>query len=230
MDQGSGGSDDVKDPGDPCVHIGERYRLRTETAEPEATDGPPGAARTQDRPMKPHVLPDHLAPGLTAIFVGTAAGEASARRGHYYAGPGNEFWQLLADAGLTPEFLGPERDAEVLAHGLGLTDVAKHRSGNDAVLAARDFDVDALVAKVARHRPVWVAFTSKGAAQVVSRALGRGRFVSVGRQAWTIGASRVFVLPSPSGSNRSPAVLEGKASRLDWYREFREVMQATRSA
>jgi TDG/mug DNA glycosylase family protein len=180
--------------------------------------------------MKPHVLPDYLAPGLTAIFVGTAAGVASARRGHYYAGPGNEFWQLLADAGLTPESLGPERDGEILAHGLGLTDVAKHRSGNDAVLAAPDFDVDALVAKLERHRPAWVAFTSKGAAEVVSRALGHGRSVSLGRQAWTIGRAKVFVLPSPSGSNRNPAVLEGRANRLEWYREFREAMRATRPA
>lgn len=177
--------------------------------------------------MKPHVLPDHLAPGLTAILVGTAAGEASARRGHYYAGPGNAFWQLLADAGLTPEFLGPDRDAEILLHGLGLTDVAKHRSGNDGVLAASDFDVEALVAKVVRYQPRWVAFTSKGAAQVVSRALGHGRSVALGRQPWTIGKAKVFVLPSPSGSNRNPAVLEGKASRLDWYREFRDAIATT---
>ncbi len=174
--------------------------------------------------MKAHVLPDHLAPGLVAVFVGTAAGDASARRGHSYAGPGNEFWRLLADSGLTPAFLGPDRDAEILAHGFGLTDVAKHRSGNDAVLVADDFDVPALVAKIERFAPAWVAFTSKGAAGVVSRALGHGRAVSLGRQPWTIGRSKVFVLPSPSGSNRSPAVLEGKATRLDWYRAFSRVI------
>ena len=182
------------------------------------------------RLTEPHVLPDHLAPGLTAILVGTAAGEASARRGHYYAGPGNAFWRLLADAGLTPEFLGPDRDAEILLHGLGLTDVAKHRSGNDAVLAAPDFDVEALVGKVERHNPAWVAFTSKGAAQVVSRALGHGRLVALGRQAWTIGAANVFVLPSPSGSNRNPAVLEGRPNRLAWYREFRDASAEPRHA
>lgn len=172
----------------------------------------------------PHVLPDHLAPGLVAVLVGTAAGDASARRGHYYAGPGNELWRLLADAGLTRGFLGPERDAEILDHGLGLTDVAKHRSGNDADLVAGDFDVPALVAKVERFAPAWVAFTSKGAATVVSRGLGHGRDVRLGRQAWTIGRSRVFVLPSPSGANRGTAHLEGRASRLDWYRELRRAI------
>jgi TDG/mug DNA glycosylase family protein len=173
--------------------------------------------------MRPHVLPDYLADGLVAVFVGTAAGDASARRGHYYAGPGNEFWQLLADARFTPELVGPEHDAELVAHGFGLTDIAKHRSGNDNVLGATDFDVPALVAKVERFAPAWVAFTSKGAATVVSRSLGHGRAVSLGRQPWTIAGARVFVLPSPSGSNRNPAILEGKTSRLDWFREFRRV-------
>jgi double-stranded uracil-DNA glycosylase len=176
--------------------------------------------------MKGHILPDHLAANLVAVFVGTAAGDASARRGHYYAGPGNEFWRFLADSGLTPELLGPDRDAEILAHGFGLTDVAKHRSGNDDVLGAGDFDVPALVAKVERDRPAWVAFTSKGAARVVSRALGHGREVSLGRQRWTIGGASVFVLPSPSGSNRNPAFLEGEASRLDWFLAFRQAATA----
>jgi TDG/mug DNA glycosylase family protein len=177
--------------------------------------------------VKPIVLPDHLATGLVAVFVGTAAGDASARRGHYYAGPGNALWRLLADAGLTPELLGPERDVEILGHGFGLTDVAKLRSGNDDTLRADDFDVPAFVARIERFRPAWVAFTSKRAASVVAQALGHGRAVALGRQAWTIGASRVFVLPSPSGSNRNPAVLEGKASRLDWYRDLRRAIDET---
>jgi TDG/mug DNA glycosylase family protein len=179
-------------------------------------------------PMKPEMLPDYLAHGLAAIFVGTAAGDTSARRGHYYAGPGNEFWQFLADARLTQELLGPDRDAEILAHGFGLTDIAKHRSGNDDVLATGDFDVPAFVAKVEHFGPAWVAFTSKGAAEVVSRALGHGRSVSLGRQRWTIAGVRVFVLPSPSGSNRNPAFLEGKPTRVDWFHALRRSIAVDR--
>ncbi len=172
--------------------------------------------------VKPHVLPDYLGPGLRAIFVGTAVGEASARRGHYYAGPGNEFWELLFDSRLLPEFLGSDRDAEILNYGFGLTDIAKGRSGNDNVLSGSDFDVPAFADKVEGNQPTWVAFTSKGAAAIVSRNLGHGRVVSLGLQGWSIAGSRVFVLPSPSGSNRDPAVLEGKATRLDWFRAFRQ--------
>jgi len=41
------------------------------------------------------VLPDYLAPGLKVVFCGTAVGEQSAARGHYFAGRGNDFWRLL---------------------------------------------------------------------------------------------------------------------------------------
>ena len=168
-----------------------------------------------------HVLPDYLAPGLRAVFVGTAAGHVSAARGHYYAGPGNEFWRYLADAGLTPLYLGPERDAEILAFGLGPTDLVKLRAASrDADLARSDFDVSALVAKVERFAPGWVAFHGKTSAVEVARALGYGRRVALGAQSWRIGPAQVYVLPSASGANRSTANLDGKASRLEWFREF----------
>jgi len=37
----------------------------------------------------PRTLPDLLRPGLDLVFVGINPGETSARRGHYYANPGN---------------------------------------------------------------------------------------------------------------------------------------------
>lgn len=44
------------------------------------------------------MLPDLLRPGLRVVFIGTAAGAASARAGAYYAGPGNQFCLRLAEA------------------------------------------------------------------------------------------------------------------------------------
>lgn len=41
------------------------------------------------------VPPDLLAPHLRLVFCGTAAGNVSAARGAYYAGPGNQFWPIL---------------------------------------------------------------------------------------------------------------------------------------
>ena len=53
------------------------------------------------------VLPDVLAPGLRAVFCGTAAGTKSAIAGAYYAGPGNKFWPTLHAIGLTPRRFAP---------------------------------------------------------------------------------------------------------------------------
>jgi len=82
-----------------------------------------------------YVLPDVLGPGLAVVFCGTAAGAESARRGAYYAGPGNAFWHTLYHVGLTPRQLQPEEYRLVGQFGLGLTDLAKHAAGADAVLS-----------------------------------------------------------------------------------------------
>ena len=172
-----------------------------------------------------HALPDYLVPNLRAVLVGTAAGERSAAIGHYYAGAGNEFWVLLHASGLTPELLGPERDAEILRYGLGLTDIAKFRAASrDDLLASGDYDVAGFVAKVERNRPGWVAFHGKTSAKEVARALRRAREVSLGRQEWDVGGSPVFVLPSSSASNRDPNRLEGKPSRLAWFEAFAKLL------
>lgn len=116
------------------------------------------------------ILPDYLAPGLDIVFCGTAAGTASARRGHYYAGPGNRFWPLLAETGLTPHRLRPEDDHLLPGLGLGLTDLAKTASGADAAIPATAYDPAGLFARLAPLRPLALAFTSLTAARL---ALGR---------------------------------------------------------
>lgn len=167
------------------------------------------------------ILPDYLAPGLRVVFCGTAAGEKSAERGHYYAGPGNEFWKLLFESGLTGPPLTPEDDSRVNEFGIGLTDLAKLvASSSDAGLRSY-YDVEGFTQKIETFKPGWVAFHGKEAAKVVSRAAGAGRDVRLGRQAWSVGGRPVFVLPSASGSNRDPRILEGKPSRLEWFAELR---------
>ena len=72
-----------------------------------------------------HVLDDILRPGLNVVFCGTAVATASAKRGHYYAGRGNKFWELLHTAGFTPIQLRPEDDISLLDYGIGITDLVK---------------------------------------------------------------------------------------------------------
>lgn len=144
-----------------------------------------------------HVLPDVLQPGLALVFCGTAAGRRSAADRAYYAHPGNLFWRALFEAGLTPRRLAPAEFALLLHSGIGLTDLAKHHVGNDDELPRDAFDVPALLGKLETYQPQRLAFTSKHAARA---ALGRA--IDYGPQAATLGNTRLFVLPSPSGQAR----------------------------
>ncbi len=152
------------------------------------------------RPSEPSqaaVLPDVIAPGLTVLFCGSAAGRVSAAVGAYYAGPGNRFWPVLHRVGLTPRRLEPAEFAEIARYGLGLTDLCKTASGADRELPGAADDPEELRNKVLRYAPKILAFVGKRPARALL-----GRPVGFGLQAETIGRTRIFVLPSPSGAAR----------------------------
>jgi TDG/mug DNA glycosylase family protein len=162
------------------------------------------------------VLPDILATGLRVVFCGTAVGEQSAVRGHHYAGPGNDFWQLLFETGLTPRRLPPEDDTTLPRYGVGLTDLVKDiAQSHDRGLV---YDVASFTDKVSTYRPAWVAFTSKEAGKAAAKALGHP-VPALGAASWSIAQSGVFVLPSPSGANRRKNY-DGRATRIEWWQEL----------
>ncbi len=149
------------------------------------------------RRIEPHILPDVLETGLALVFCGTAAGKRSAAEHAYYAHPGNLFWRALFDAGLTPRLLLPAEFPQLPDYSIGLTDLAKRHAGNDNELPSDAFNVPALTAKIEHHAPRLLAFTSKNAARATL-----GHAVGYGLQGETIGTTRLFVLPSPSGQAR----------------------------
>jgi double-stranded uracil-DNA glycosylase len=147
------------------------------------------------------ILRDCLAPDLDVVFCGTAAGNRSAERGHYYAGAGNKFWPTLYAVGLTSLCLTPNEDFRVLEFRIGLTDLVKHHSGNDGSLAHDMYDVAGFEERILEFAPRYVAFNGKESAAVY---LGKKtRCVPYGLlQEHKIGQTRIFVLPSTSGSAR----------------------------
>jgi double-stranded uracil-DNA glycosylase len=165
------------------------------------------------------VLHDLLRPGLTVVFCGTAVATASADRGHYYSGPGNKFWQLLHDAGFTPVRIRPEDDATLPEYGVGITDLVKDvAQSHDRGL---DFGGTATVAAhIVAATPDWVAFNGQtaGRAAVSQLGLARKKDIRLGEQPWSIGTSRVFVLPSSSGANATMPYAE----KLTWWRRLYE--------
>jgi double-stranded uracil-DNA glycosylase len=173
------------------------------------------------------MLPDYLEDNLAVVFVGTSVATASATRGHYYGGPGNKFWELLWEAGLTGErILSPEQDAWVLRYGIGLTDVVKSlAASSDSLLKSTDYDVAGFLVKVAAFNPRVVAFNGKEAARRVSRHL-REPEPTLGPSDVVLGSSRVFVLPSSSGANADRRNLAPKSSKAEWWRELGDLVRS----
>jgi TDG/mug DNA glycosylase family protein len=143
------------------------------------------------------VLPDVLVPGLEIVFCGNAAGKVSARRGAYYAGPGNYFWPVLHEVGLTAVLLAPEEFRRLPEFGLGLTDACKSRFGSDAEVGTRHHDPARLEQAINEVAPVNLAFVGKRAAQIAL-----GRHVDYGPQTEPFAGAKAWVLPSPSGLAR----------------------------
>jgi len=166
-------------------------------------------------------LPDHLAPDLDVVLVGINPGVRSAAKGHHFAGPGNRFWALLADSGLTPRKFRFEEDGELLEHGIGLTNIVARTSRSSADLGPSDYEEGRriLVYKMARYRPRAVGLVGVTVLRALWPALSSARppgKVACGLRPETLGSSVLFVLPNPSGRNAHYAYDE----MLGFWREL----------
>lgn len=144
-------------------------------------------------------LPDVIADGLQVLFCGINPGLWSAAAGHHFARPGNRFWPALHASGFTPRLLQPSEQDSLLAHGAGITNIAARASARADELAREELRHGArlLAAKGAARRPSWLAVLGVTAFRV---AFDTPRAM-VGPQHATLGGTRVWVLPNPSGLN-----------------------------
>ncbi len=146
------------------------------------------------------MLSDVLSHNLDVVFCGTAKGEASAKLGFYYAGPGNKFYSILHKAGFTPHQLAPNECFNINQYNIGLTDLVHTEFGNDDEISDSSYEVENFISKMEKYQPKFIGFTSKKAAAFGLGFKGKTKFVDYGLQEKTIGKSQVFVLPSTSGS------------------------------
>jgi double-stranded uracil-DNA glycosylase len=145
------------------------------------------------------ILPDLLANDLDLVIVGTAAGRVSAERQLYYAGPGNRFWRILHEVGLTPIELQPDNYAKLLDYGIGLTDLAKGACGADINLKPADFDRMRLRSVIKTRSPRLLAFNGKtAAARYFDVPTAQ---INYGRQPDTVGRTAIYVCASTSPAN-----------------------------
>ena len=164
-------------------------------------------------------VPDVIAPGLRVLFCGINPGLYTAAVGHHFARPGNRFWPALHLSGFTERRLSPFEESELLARGLGITNVVARATAAAAELEREEFERGGrlLRAKVKRYRPRFLAVLGVGAYR---SAFARPK-ARPGRQEEKLEAATVWVLPNPSGLNANYRTED--LARL--FRELREAVE-----
>jgi TDG/mug DNA glycosylase family protein len=144
-------------------------------------------------------VPDLIAPGLRVLFCGINPSLYSVVVGHHFARPGNRFWPTLHQAGFTPRRLVPSEERELLARGIGITNVCSEASASADSLTPADYAAGAaqLRRKLHRYKPRVIAFLGLGAYRIAAREPGAG----VGPQPVPFAGVTAWALPNPSGLN-----------------------------
>lgn len=160
-------------------------------------------------------LPDLIAPGLRVLFCGINPSLYSAVAGYHFARPGNRFWPTLHSAGFTPRRLAPSEQHALLGLGCGITNLVDRATASADELSAGELAEGGrrMTAKLRRYRPRFLAVLGIGAWR---SAFGQPK-AALGLQSETLGGTRVWVLPNPSGLNAHYRLEE--LARL--YRELR---------
>ena len=144
-------------------------------------------------------VPDVLAPGLSVLFCGINPGLYTAAIGHHFGRPGNRFWPALHRSGFTPRLLAPWEEGELLALGLGITNLVARTTAVASELSTAELREGgaSLVARLEKYRPRWLAMLGLGSYRA---AFGLAA-APMGPQPGSLGPSRVWLLPNPSGLN-----------------------------
>lgn len=172
-----------------------------------------GFTRAELESYRGAVVPD-LLPGegrpLRLLFVGINPGLWTAATQTHFARPGNRFYPALLLAGILAEPVDPsagmtDADRERLTgRGVGITNVASRATARADELTRDELHDGGrrLRALVAERRPTVVAV----AGVTAYRSAFDERRARVGEQPAGWGASRVFVVPNPSGLNAHETV------------------------
>ncbi|MDQ1617860.1 MAG: double-stranded uracil-DNA glycosylase [Actinomycetota bacterium] len=158
-----------------------------------------GPTRAQLFAFQDRCIEDVIAPGLRVLFCGINPGLYTAWAGHHFARPGNRFWPALYRSGFTSRQLAAAEQWELLDLGLGVTNVVARASATAAELSAAELREGGsqVTARVERFAPSYLAVLGVTAYRA---AFGRPK-AGLGLQPSAIGATKVWVLPNPSGLN-----------------------------
>jgi TDG/mug DNA glycosylase family protein len=144
-------------------------------------------------------LPDVIAGDLSVLFCGINPGLYTAAVQQHFGRPGNRFWPTLHRAGFTPRLFHPSEQHELLKLGYGITNIVARATNVADALTGEELMEGAkiLTRKVKRYKPRVLAIVGIGAYRT---AFARPK-AKLGLQAETIGETKIWVLPNPSGLN-----------------------------
>ena len=144
-------------------------------------------------------IADIIASDLKVLFCGINPGLWSGATGHHFAKPGNRFWKTLHLAGFSERLLAPHEERELLKNGYGITNVVERTSARADELSSEEIIAGGklLVKKIEKYTPRFLAVLGIGTYRT---AFGKPK-AKLGLQDETIGETRIWLLPNPSGLN-----------------------------
>ncbi len=136
---------------------------------------------------------------MDLVFCGVNPGLYTAWAGHHFARPGNRFWKVIHLAGFTGRQLRPSGQRQLLGCRIGITNLVARATARADELSTAELREGALVLaeKMCAFAPHWLAVLGVTAYRI---AFDQPAAV-VGPQAARIAATRVWLLPNPSGLN-----------------------------
>jgi TDG/mug DNA glycosylase family protein len=145
--------------------------------------------------------PDVLAEGLNVVFCGLNPASSAVADGHNFSNGSNRFWSVLYQSGFTDVRLRPAEDRRLLEYGCGITTIVRRPTRRAEEIAAEEFGQarPALEAKMKHYAPRSIAFLGKrGFAHMIGQ-----QNVPWGRYPEPFAGAMIWILPNPSGLNRS---------------------------
>jgi double-stranded uracil-DNA glycosylase len=142
-----------------------------------------------------------LAEGLDVVFCGMNPASSAAAAGHNFSNRSNRFWTVLNLAGFTDVQIQPQEERRLLEYGCGITAIVSRPTRRAAEISRDEFKEarPTFEATIRRYAPRWIAILGKRA---FSTMIGEPK-LSWGPQRQKFAGAMIWVLPNPSGLNRS---------------------------
>jgi double-stranded uracil-DNA glycosylase len=164
-----------------------------------------------------------LSRGLDVIFCGMNPASSAAASGHNFSNRSNRFWTVLHLAGFTDERLEPQDERRLLEYGCGITAIVSRPTRRASEISREEFKGarPEFEARIKHFAPRSIAILGKSG---FSRMLERPA-LPWGRQSENFAGVMTWILPNPSGLNRSFT----RGALVASYSELRRALQTVNS-